>query len=205
MIGTNALRHRMVRDGTVEHAAYRNPVDRSALHAEADKATREDVDYDHNPVTAQEDGFAAEQVNTPQAVLGLGEKGQPGWAIGSRGTRLVMFGEDATHHVLVETDTERMANLLGNPQMAESRVSGFHLNDCCDQFGRWALWPGLPTGSGGREQSPVLVIDQKPVEPEQCARFEDHGQLRYAAYADEKGGDPQYDTVKGCQVRSTSA
>jgi hypothetical protein len=24
-----------------------------------------DVDYDHNAVTAQEDGFAADQVNTP--------------------------------------------------------------------------------------------------------------------------------------------
>jgi len=123
--GTNSLRHRMVRDGTVEHAAYRNPVDRSVLHAEADKAPREDIDHDHNPVTTQEDGFAAEQVNTPQAVLGPGEKGQPGWAIGSRGPRLVMFGEDATPHVLVEFDTERMANLLGNPQMAEIRVLDF--------------------------------------------------------------------------------
>ena len=51
----------------------------------------------------------------------------------------------------------------------------------------------------------LLVIDQKPVKPEQRARFEDHRQLRYAAYANEKGGDPQYDTVKGCQVGSTSA
>jgi hypothetical protein len=34
----------MLRDGAVEHAADRNPVDRSALHAEADEATREDVD-----------------------------------------------------------------------------------------------------------------------------------------------------------------
>src|SRR5208283_4657442 len=91
------------------------------------RATREEVDHDHNPVTTQEDGFAAEQVNTPQAVLGVGEKRQPGWAIGSRGPRLVMFGEDATHHVLVQFDTERMANLLGNSQMAEIRVSGFHL------------------------------------------------------------------------------
>jgi hypothetical protein len=66
-----------------------------------------------------------------------------------------------------------MANLLGNPQMAEIRVSGFHLDDCRDQFGRWALWPGLPTGSGRRKQSPVLVIDQNPMEPEQRARFED--------------------------------
>ena len=47
-----------------------------------------------------------------------------------------MFGEDATHHVLVQFDTERMANLLGNPQMAEIRVSGFHLDDCRDQFCR---------------------------------------------------------------------
>jgi hypothetical protein len=156
----------------------------------ADKATREDVDHDHNPVTAQEDGFAAEQVNTPQAVLGLGEKRQPGWAISSRGPRHVMFGEDAAHHVLVQFDAERMANLLGNPQMAEIRVSGFHLDDCCDQFRRRALWPRPAMGSGGREQSPVLVIDQNPVEPEQRVRFEDHGQLRYAAYADEKGRDP---------------
>jgi hypothetical protein len=30
-----------------------------------------------------------------------------------------MFGEDATYHILVQSDTERMANLLSNPQMAK--------------------------------------------------------------------------------------
>jgi hypothetical protein len=90
----------------------------------------------------------------------------------------------------VQFDTERMANLLGNPQMAEIRVSGFHLDDCRDQFCRCALWPGPATRSGGREQSPVLVIDENPVEPEQRARFEDHGPLWYATCADRKGSDP---------------
>ena len=42
-----------------------------------------------------------------------------------------------------------------------------------------------------------ILIHACTGEPEQRARFEDHGQLRYAAYADEKGGDPQYNTVKG--------
>ena len=49
------------------------------------------------------------------------------------------------------------------------------------------------------------MIDQNPLEREQRARFEDHRQLRYAGYADEKSSDPQYNTVKGCQIRSTSA
>jgi hypothetical protein len=70
-----------------------------------------------------------------------------------------MFGEDAAHHIFVQFDAEQMADLLGNPQMAEIRVSGFHFDDCRDQFGRWSLWPGPATGSGGREQSPVFAID----------------------------------------------
>ena len=69
-----------------------------------------------------------------------------------------MFGEDAAHYVFVQFDAERMANLLGNPQMAEVRVSGFHFDDSRDQFRRWTLWPRLATGSGGREQSPVLGL-----------------------------------------------
>jgi hypothetical protein len=72
----------MFRDGRVEHATDRNPVDGSALYAEADEAPRGDIDCNHDPVTAEEDGFAAEQVSTPQAILGLGEKGQPGWRTG---------------------------------------------------------------------------------------------------------------------------
>jgi hypothetical protein len=70
VIGADALRGRVVGDGAVEHAADRNPVDASGLNAKADEAARENVHHHHDPVTAQDDGFASEEVNTPQAVLG---------------------------------------------------------------------------------------------------------------------------------------
>jgi hypothetical protein len=77
-----------------------------------------------------------------------------------------MFDEDPAHHVLVQFDAECVADLLSNPQIAEIRIAAFHLEDCGDQFSRWALWAGISPGLGGRKQSPVLTLYQSPVEPE---------------------------------------
>jgi hypothetical protein len=79
VIGTDAPGHRSPCDGTVEQAADPNSVDRSSFHGAADETTSENVDHDHHLVTAQEDRFAAQQVNTPKAILGMRENHQPRW------------------------------------------------------------------------------------------------------------------------------
>jgi hypothetical protein len=50
----------VVRDGAIELAADRIPVDASGLDAKADEAAREHIQDHHDPVAAHHDGFASE-------------------------------------------------------------------------------------------------------------------------------------------------
>ena len=59
----------------IEHPAYRDPVNVCGLDTEADDAAGEDVHDHHDPVVAQEDRFAAQQIETPEAVFGMSDEG----------------------------------------------------------------------------------------------------------------------------------
>jgi hypothetical protein len=55
-------------DGVIEHPTYGDSVDGCTLDAKTDDAAGEHV-HDHEyPVTAQENRFAAKQINAPEAV-----------------------------------------------------------------------------------------------------------------------------------------
>lgn len=64
----------------MEHAARRHSVHAAAVDAKPDNAARELVHYHENPASPQGGGFASEQIATPQTVLHVAEKRQPGWA-----------------------------------------------------------------------------------------------------------------------------
>ena len=64
-------------DGVVEHSAHGHAVAGGTLDAEADDAAGEDIDDHQHPMTVQEDRFAAEEVDTPEAIRRLGDEGQP--------------------------------------------------------------------------------------------------------------------------------
>ena len=52
--------------------------DCSAVHADANEATRELVHDDEYPIATQQDGLAAKKVDAPQAVGGVSDQRQPG-------------------------------------------------------------------------------------------------------------------------------
>ena len=88
-----------------------------------------------NPETAQQDGFAAEQVDAPQAILGLRDECQSRGAVRAGVVRPVMLGQHATHDIFIDVEAEGVRDLLGDLQRAELGIAPLHLDDCRNEFG----------------------------------------------------------------------
>ena len=102
----------------------------AAFDAKTDDAAGEHVHDQQHPVTAQKDRFAAEQVDAPEAILGLRDECQPGRAIGSGVAWPVVLREHAANDIFVDLDAEGMSDLLGDAHTAETA-------DCAASSRRW--------------------------------------------------------------------
>lgn len=117
-------------------------------------------------MTAQEDGFAAEQVDAPEAVVDVADECEPRWAIGSGVARPVVLREHVAHDIFVDVDAEGMRELLRDAYTAELGVAALQFNDRRDEFFGWTFGTGFAAmGLGGKEQA-VFSIDQCLVELE---------------------------------------
>jgi hypothetical protein len=83
VISTEVFRFGLPGGGAIEHAAHQHAINACAGDAEPDDATSEDVHDQHHPMAAQEDGFNAEQIDTPDTVLSVRDECQPGRTIGT--------------------------------------------------------------------------------------------------------------------------
>lgn len=77
VIAAGICRKRLPGNGAIEHVAHRDAVKVAGLHTKTDQPARADIHYHKVPVAAQENGFAAEEVNTPEAIFGMAEKRKP--------------------------------------------------------------------------------------------------------------------------------
>jgi len=75
-----------------------------------------------------------------------------------------MLRQDATDYILVDLDTERMRNLLGDLSATEAWITSFHFNDSGNQFLRRSFGTGATTSSRST-QPPVFVSHQRLVKP----------------------------------------
>jgi len=103
---------------------------------------------------------AAEQIQAPEAVLGLGDQRQPGGATGAGVIWLVVLGEHAAHDIFIDVDAEGVSDLLRDAQIAELGIASLHFDNGCDElrggaFRSWFAWL-----CRGREEQAVLSIDQ---------------------------------------------
>src|SRR5262245_12340364 len=87
-------------------------------------------------MAAQEDRFAVEQINTPQAVLQMPDKAQPGRAIAS-GFASIVLREHAADDVFVDIDAKGPRDLLGDAGTADPAIAALELDDRVDEFLRW--------------------------------------------------------------------
>jgi hypothetical protein len=91
----------------------------------------------------QENGFAGEEIDTPQAVLGVGKECQPGGSVRAGGAGTIVFCQHTANDVFVELDADRMGYLLGDEHATETRIAPLDLDDGGDEFRRGAFWPRL--------------------------------------------------------------
>src|ERR1700730_8143986 len=97
------------------------------------QATRVHVHDQQHPMTMQKDGFAAEQVDAPEAILHVSDEGQPRGAVGSGVAWSVVLREHAAHNVFVDVDAEGMSDLLGDAHTANIGITPLHLDNGRDE------------------------------------------------------------------------
>lgn len=142
----------------VEHPTQGNPIHVSALNAETDDSSSEDINDNHHPKALEQDGFTSKEVNAPEAVFGMTDGCQPRNSL-AVGIGVVVLCKDATNHVLINVDTVGVCDLLGDFAAAPARFAFLHFHDGSDNvFGR-ALGTRSTT-TKGRIEPPILTTNQ---------------------------------------------
>jgi len=77
MIGAEMPRDALPVNGGVEHAAQVDARHGPRVHADANEATSELIHDDEHPIAPQHEGFAAKEVDAPEAVSGVSDQRQP--------------------------------------------------------------------------------------------------------------------------------
>src|ERR1017187_3521420 len=136
MVKTQPNRRSLACDCLVEHATEGYAVYRSCLDRETDDAATKLIHHDQDPMRLEQDRFRPEQVQAPEAVLGMTQEGQPRWAIFlTLGTGVT--SQNTTDHVFVDLDTKGLGQVLRNPGTAKTRIAPFEFTDGLDQFRGW--------------------------------------------------------------------
>ena len=83
-----------------------DPIDVAGMDAKSDDTVRKQV-HDHQyPVALYEDGLTAEQINTPEAVLGVSEEGQPRRSATARDLVGNVMARTRRTHILIDIGAE---------------------------------------------------------------------------------------------------
>src|SRR6202043_2876091 len=117
MVGAEMSRCGPTMNGRVEHPTEVGTIDRTALHADSDEASRELVHDHEHPVAPEHDGLASKEIHAPQAVSRVSDERQPRGPGSPRG-RAIVFRQHAVHDALVDVDAERvemMRAIRGQP------------------------------------------------------------------------------------------
>ncbi len=133
MIGAQVARLALARNGAVEHAAQRDAVDIASVYSEANDSARELIHDDEHPVALEQNGFAAKEIDAPEADFHVTDESQPGGTT-IMGCWTVMFGEDTPHDVLVDVHAEGLGDDQRDSRAAESRIASLQLHNRLDQF-----------------------------------------------------------------------
>ena len=97
------------------------------MHPESEEAPSELIHDDHHPAGFEDQGLAAKEADTPQTVLRVSEKSEPGRAICAR-LWTVVLGQYAADDILVDRYVEGQRDLLGDPAAAEAGITPFDVD-----------------------------------------------------------------------------
>jgi hypothetical protein len=184
-----------------EHPAQSSAIDNAAVNSKANNTPRELVHHDQDPMGSQRGRLATEQIATPQAVLHMAKKRQPGRTRCMR-IRFVMNTQNAPNHVFVDLYSKSQRDLLGDSKTTPTRIPPFHFDDSFDQF------PTRPFRTRalfllGRKQEPVLLFEQQAMEVQQRRGLQYHGGTQNPSRSDEEATQTGDSAIRGTQIGST--
>ena len=125
MIGAEACRTEWSSNRMAKHAAEGTAIHAAGMDTKADDPSGVLVHDHQHPMASQDRRLAPEQVHTPQAVLRVPQKRQPGGAAPTWG-RPIVRREHPADHVLVDLDVEGQTDLLGDPRTAPPGIAPLH-------------------------------------------------------------------------------
>ena len=185
MIGAEMARGAPTMHGGVEHAAKVGAIDRTAVHADSDEATRALVRDHEHPVAPEHDGLASKEVHAPQAVCRVSDERQPRGPGSARdGARVCR--QHAVHDVLIDVGPERSRDDARNPWTAEPRSTRLELDDGLDECLARPRRSGLLRALARREQSAVLATYQCLMKCQERRGAYADGDLSDSSWAEEE-------------------
>ena len=170
----------------------RHSVDITGVDTKVNDTSSEWVHHYQHPVTAKANRLTPEELDTPQAVLGVTRESQPRRTI--TGLRLVVFGEHSAHDVFVDVDTESPGYDQRYPWAAETWIAALQLDDGIDDF----LGRPLRSRFSPRfrcEQRPLLAAHQTPVKAQLCRWLQSHRKLFEPRRSQEKRAQVEKEPV----------
>ena len=186
-------------NGGVEHAAEVGAIDRTAVHADADEATRALVHDHEHPVAPEHDGLASKEVHTPQAVCRVADERQPRGPGAARDGATVCR-QHAVHDVLIDVDPKRSRDDARNPWTAEPRIPRLELDDGLDKCLARPLRSGFLRALARREQSAVFATHQRLMKRQERRGAYADGDLSDSSSAEEKCPESEQQPVTRCQA-----
>ena len=123
--------------GHIIYAAQGDAIDIARVYSEADDASGELVHDHENAVAREQNGLAAKQIDTPQAVFHVTDESEP------RGSATTTSCWAIVLDVLVDVETEGLGDNKSDSQAAESGIVLLELDDRPDELLRWSFGTGL--------------------------------------------------------------
>jgi len=105
------------------------------------------INDDQQLMSSQRGRFAAEQIQTQEALFHVTNEGEPGWPTGVFSGPIV-HSENPSKNVFVDGDVKSQGNLLGDSRIGPGGITLLHLDYGVDEFFAGTLWSGLTPALG---------------------------------------------------------
>jgi hypothetical protein len=117
---------------------------------------------------------------------------------------LVLTGENPSHHVLVDGNSESQGNLLGDARTAPGGIALLHLDDGFHELLVGSFWAGPPLAPG-REEAAILSVPQGLVEAQEGRRLQNDGRTDQAGRPHQQSAPTGDEAIREPETGSTLA
>ena len=116
-----------------EHQTDRKARGIATVYSKPNDASRVLIQYDHDPMAFQHDGFASKKVDAPEVISQMADKRQPGRTV-ITGKMFRVISKNSAHRKSADFDAEGLIDLHGNALIAKAWILAFHFENELNNF-----------------------------------------------------------------------